>query len=281
MDLSYKPKRYEDFYVAYFNSAGNVIYPSDMEEVQIVRQLLKNSTSDSFAWTEDHKKCYKIHIKRKFLDGSPVQIVELSNVDEFIKQISKASVDDITHLNNRKLAMNLFSQYLEHAIKVNEDFALIMTDIDGFKDVNDTYGHTNGDAVLSEISRKLYCSTRQECFRAQDIVARIGGDEFFIVLKNVNKDIAYNRAEKIRKAVESHKVPLFGQEHPINYIDVGTLSIGLYHVAINEVLELYDKGYTIEEIRNTLLDRCDRELYKSKNSGKNKITIYDGETKML
>ena len=267
-------KKYDEFYVAYFDQRGNIIYPSDINEVKIIKEMIKNISENNIVYTDDGKRCYKLRIKRSQINGSKVQVVELSNITEYMHQISTASVDDITHLNTRKIARNYFIEYIEQAYKNGEDFAIAIADIDYFKEVNDTYGHTNGDIVLSEISRIMYCSTRQASYRPQDIVARIGGDEFVIILKNVTKDLAYKRVEQIRSDVENHQVTLFTESDVSTFLSAGTLSMGLYHITYEELTVFFEKGYSIDEIRRILIDRCDSALYESKNNGKNQTTIY-------
>ena len=272
---------YEDFYVAYLDSAGRVIYPTDIDEVKVIKKMMKNASKDGLYYTEDGRQCYKIRIKRKVYDGQKVQVVELSNVTEYMKRISDSSVDKVTHLNNRRLSSDLFIKYIEKAYSNGEGFTIMLGDIDGFKQVNDTYGHPAGDVVLSEISRILFCSVRQEYYREQDIISRMGGDEFEIVFKNIPRTLAEKRAEKIRKEVEEKEVPIFIEDTSTKHIGLGTLSIGLYHVTPEDLDTLYSKGYTTEEIMRTLEARCDKALYTSKSNGKNQVTTYTKEKEMV
>ena len=271
---------YEDFYVAFLDMAGNVIYPSDVEEAKTIRKLLKNKIGNGLVASEDGKRTYLFRFKRKEYEGKVVQVVELSNITKYIEQATNANVDEITHLNNRKIARNLFLEYIEKAHIKKEDFSIILGDLDDFKGINDTYGHINGDRALCETSRVLYCSTRQDYYREQDLVARIGGDEFFILLKNISEETAFARAERMRKDIEEYQIPLFNEEEEEVLTNVGTMSMGLYHVTSEEINDFYAQGYTTDEIRNVLLDRCDTALYESKNNGRNRVTIYSKE-KML
>ncbi len=268
---------YDDFYVAYFDASGNVIYPSDVEEVKIIRKLLKNVSTNNLIFVEDASLYYKIRVKRKFVDGKAVQIVELSNVTDLIKQLSNASVVEITHLNNRKVTRDLFMQYIEKVTTSGEDFSIVFADMDGFKEINDTYGHINGDLVLGEISRILYSYTRRDRKGNEDIVSRIGGDEFIIIFKNATLEFSYEQADKIREQIERSKVKLYDETEEFTYINLGTVSMGLYHVKNSEIMDFYNNGYTTDEIRMALLSRCNSALYESKNSGKNRVTVYENK----
>lgn len=265
---------YEDFYAVYFDMAGNPIYPTDLREISTVKSIIKKAEGKTIAFVNEGRTCYKINLKMKVLNGVNVQAIEITNITEYINEINKASIDTITHLNTRRMARNMFLEYIEYAYNNQEDFAVILADVDNFKEMNDTYGHTNGDIILSEMSRILYCSTRQEKYRDPDIVARLGGDEFILVLKNVSESFSTNRAEQIRSDVESKKIELYSEAEDKEIINLGTMSMGIYYVSFEDLKELFDKGYSIDEVRMTLIDRCDSALYKSKNNGRNKVTSY-------
>lgn len=271
--------KYDDFYVIYFDSEGKVIYPNDMEEISIITELLKNG-HDGMTYCEDESKSYAIRSKKKIIDGKEVEIVELSNVKYYINQIEKANVDETTQLNNRRIAKKQFVAYIEKAYNDGEDFTILMNDIDGFKKINDTYGHFNGDVLLSEVSKILYKNTRQNKNREQDIVARFGGDEFFILLKNITEETSVIRAEKIRNEIQNHSIYVYNEKGEKILAHSGTMSMGLYHVTSEELADYYSKGYSTEEIRRVLLERCDSALYESKEHGKNKVTIYNKERKL-
>ena len=120
-------------------------------------------------------------------------------------------------------------------------------DVDFFKRVNDTYGHQAGDNVLINLAQ-IFTKER----RVNDLVARIGGEEFVLVLPDVNQEDAFDLAEKLREAVE---------EKLIANVKI-TISIGLDVTQKNASVDL-----------NTLLNASDNALYESKNSGRNKTSI--------
>lgn len=128
---------------------------------------------------------------------------------------------------------------------------MILTDLDKFKQVNDTYGHDVGDLVLKNFSRIIKNSIRK-----YDVVARFGGEEFVILLSGVDIQSAYKKAEQLRRQIESTVVFTKKIDNHIRY----TASFGV--AAINEAGK-----YSLEE----LISKADMALYKAKNNGRNRV----------
>ena len=128
---------------------------------------------------------------------------------------------------------------------------MFIIDIDNFKTVNDTFGHTIGDTVLQKISSCLKSN-----FRSQDIIGRAGGDEFVVFLKNVSSDdLIYEKAELLRDALQNFSLSA-SETFPIS------ISIGI---------SLYPQnGCKYSELFTT----ADKALYSSKRNGKNRYTFY-------
>jgi diguanylate cyclase (GGDEF)-like protein len=179
--------------------------------------------------------------QRKIMNEYTKIIKELETTKEKLKIIS--NTDELSGIFNRRYLID----QLKHNIQdnPNSNISLIMFDIDNFKMINDIYGHSIGDEVIKKISLTLTDNTRIE-----DIVGRIGGEEFLIILNNFNYDETKSKAEYLRKLVSNLKWP-YGN------LKV-TISGGVYLRKNNE---------TIEEI----LKKVDVYLYKSKREGKNKI----------
>ena len=162
----------------------------------------------------------------------------------------QATHDNLTTLSNRlKLNEELDKEILrEHRYK--HGMSLLMLDIDDFKKVNDTYGHNVGDIVLKELANIL-----KNCTRETDLCARWGGEEFIVVLPETPQKAAAIVSENIRKEFENFK---FDQiDHNI------TVSIGLTEHDIQN------------DTKEDLIGKADIALYKAKNSGKNKVVIYE------
>ena len=140
------------------------------------------------------------------------------------------------------------------------NLALIMLDIDHFKKVNDTYGHPEGDFILVSVADTLKTTVRTSDLRyaerAADMVGRYGGEEFIVLLRNVEKDQARLVGEKIRTAISERTFA--GEKHE-------------HHITISLGLSIYQKGLSIED----WISRADSALYASKSSGRNRLTIHE------
>jgi diguanylate cyclase (GGDEF)-like protein/hemerythrin-like metal-binding protein len=162
-----------------------------------------------------------------------------------------ANHDRLTELPNRELFYDRLSQAVSQARRKNEGLALLFLDLDGFKSVNDTHGHEAGDVVLKVVAKRL-----QACIRNMDTVARMGGDEFSIILTSVQSTVNVETvAQKIiLNIAEAIKL------NPSTTCGVG-ISIG---IAIYP-----DNGTEID----VLMNAADCAMYESKAAGKNTSTI--------
>jgi diguanylate cyclase (GGDEF)-like protein len=162
-----------------------------------------------------------------------------------------ARLDDLTGLPNRKMFLELAGQSLGEAWRSESKCSVLFVDLDGFKPVNDTYGHAAGDALLIALATRL-----QETMPANSIVARLGGDEFAILLPNLGKnERSVLAAAKGILASLQEPYEISGRE-----ISVGA-SIG---VAIGP-----DSGKRAED----LTDAADQAMYEAKRSGRGAIRI--------
>lgn len=163
-----------------------------------------------------------------------------------------AMKDFLTGLNNVRQFDVLFNKISKSILKKKSDLSILVMDIDHFKKINDTYGHTVGDMVLKQMSKIFINSAR-----SKDVVSRNGGEEFSILLLNTNEQKALQIAECIRKKVEVHKFDI-GNEEKLNV----TISIGIatYSDDSQEIKSLYKNA--------------DEALYISKRTGRNKVSLY-------
>jgi two-component system, cell cycle response regulator len=163
----------------------------------------------------------------------------------------KATYDSLTGLFNRGVIMDLLSRELSRTRREDGCTAILLGDVDHFKNVNDTLGHVPGDEVLKEIARRLLASVR-----LYDFVGRYGGEEFLIVLNKCNLPSALQRAEQIRQAIESAPVQTARGPVPV------TMSLGILASTEWGVLP-------VEE----LLREADVALYKAKAAGRNCVKL--------
>ena len=160
-------------------------------------------------------------------------------------------IDPLTGIYNRRYASQHMLRVMERARDTDGVFAVMMIDLDKFKSINDRFGHDAGDAVLKEFSRRL-----QENIRGVDLVARFGGEEFFVAMPDVDQGAAAAAAERIRRAIEGAPVPLPGGGE----VEV-TVSIG---VAIAAAADTDPEA---------IIKRADCALYRSKEAGRNRVSF--------
>ncbi|WP_457748011.1 GGDEF domain-containing response regulator [Sulfurimonas sp.] len=182
--------------------------------------------------------------------------VRVNNSIEALENIQMvtnyANRDYLTGLYNRRYFFNTIGEYIEEVQESNERFAVAMVDIDNFKHINDTYGHDVGDKVIISLADILKSSTNPH-----DIVARFGGEEFCVVLKNINRFSAVDIYERIKHAVEEFSLAV-NKKEIINF----TVSIGA-------------TLYSDEEGLDETINQADMLLYKAKQAGKNQVVFQE------
>jgi two-component system cell cycle response regulator len=164
--------------------------------------------------------------------------------------IELALVDPLTGLNNRRFLETHLATMLDQAQRRRAPLALLIFDIDHFKSVNDTYGHDCGDEVLKGFADRL-----RGVIRGGDLLCRLGGEEFVIVMPNSSLEVATKVAERTRSAIQEEPFVIdnAGRTIPI------TVSIGV-------------AGRGADNDADSLYRRADRALYRSKSEGRNRVT---------
>ena len=161
-----------------------------------------------------------------------------------------ANTDTLTELANRRYSFIYAEKMLLQAIKAKQSFSVVIFDVDHFKRVNDNFGHAGGDIALKELT-----STANEYVRTHDILGRIGGEEFLLILPEASATQAYEIAERIRHAIEHKVMTIQGQSLQI------TASFG-----IAELTEQQDSF-------NQLFNSADMALYQAKDQGRNQVVM--------
>lgn len=165
----------------------------------------------------------------------------------------KANTDYLTGLYNRRYIENISNQWLENAYKTKESIVCIVFDIDGFKSINDNYGHLFGDEIIKQVGK--ICSG---IVRETDLIGRFGGDEFVIVLKDISLENGQKKAEKMLDSIRKLKIYKDNNHIPI------TMSIG-----VGDNFKCNLKEF------NELFNYADMRLYKAKKNGKNQVCASD------
>ncbi|MGC9309276.1 MAG: GGDEF domain-containing protein [Candidatus Nanoarchaeia archaeon] len=157
-----------------------------------------------------------------------------------------ATKDEKTGIYNHRFFDNLFSIEIEKAKRGKQELSIIIIDIDFFKKFNDTYGHLVGDRILKELAQQL-----QSGLRKYDLLARFGGEEFFILLPETSKEKARKVASRLRRDLHKNK-----QLKKYNV----TISLGV-------------TSYKERDSKKRMIKRADKALYKAKSAGRNRVEV--------
>ncbi len=173
--------------------------------------------------------------------------VRLSEIEELHTELRESAIrDPLTGLFNRRYLYELIQIEISRAAREGYAISFVMVDIDFFKDINDTYGHSAGDRLLQAIGAKL----RNFC-RLDDLVFRFGGDEFLLVLYKTTLDEAQKRTEQLLVEVEQVRIQF--EEHTLNV----TISAGIATYANNN------------QSIDVMIRQADQALYRAKATGRN------------
>jgi two-component system, cell cycle response regulator len=165
--------------------------------------------------------------------------------------IEMAVTDGLTGLHNRRYLDNHLKTLFERAINRRRPLSLMITDIDRFKPINDTYGHDAGDDILREFAARL-----RKNVRGIDLACRYGGEEFVVVMPDTEPALANIVAERVRAQIAEIPFAVRGLEEPLSV----TVSVGLAGIR-------HQGGDTVE----ALIKRADLALYEAKNGGRNRV----------
>ena len=173
---------------------------------------------------------HKVKERTQELERAKLELEKLANTDRLTQIPNRVKLDDV------------LEEAIEHAQHHEAPFAIILLDIDFFKEVNDEFGHQVGDLVLMNVAEIL-----QNTIREQDTVGRWGGEEFLVICPQTKLDGAIKLSEKLRQQLENYQFPIVQRK---------TSSFGV-------------TSYVDGDSLNTLLSRCDKALYQAKEKGRN------------
>ncbi|MDD5195718.1 MAG: GGDEF domain-containing protein [Candidatus Omnitrophica bacterium] len=172
--------------------------------------------------------------------------IERINLYEKLQEVSIH--DSLTGVYNRRYFTLHYLEEFERAKKFNLNMGFIMIDVDYFKNINDTYGHLVGDAVLREIARLM-----QENIREIDFLARFGGEEFVLILPETDKAGTIMVGERLCSVVSREKMRVFDETL------LTTISVGVASYPQNTIYS------------DVLIEMVDKALYKAKLAGRNRV----------
>lgn len=263
--MGYKPWKWAIGTGVYLSDIEKVIFEKrkkleDRNEKQIITIVI--SSFVIFVLFFFFSILFSNMIKKKFISyrnniEDKTKELELTNktleekVEERTKELKELSNrDPLTNLYNRRYLDDVSEELMLLAKRNCTNLSVLMIDIDMFKNVNDSYGHDVGDEVIKFLAKKLLSSLRES-----DIVSRIGGEEFAVILPDTSLANAKNKAEEIRKEVELINF-LLEDKTIINF----TISTG-----VSTLDSILDSSF------DNILKRSDEALYEAKHSGRNKV----------
>lgn len=174
----------------------------------------------------------------------------LKNATEHKRVQELAITDELTGLYNRRAFQNVLDRELRRSKRYKKPLSLIMLDIDGFKEINDKFGHRAGDGVLRSLALNL-----QKAIREIDFLARYGGDEFAVILPETEAKQAAVLAERLKKTIKNYTIDAGGSLCNI------TMSMGVADVSANMGSD------------DDLISRADKVLYMSKENGGDSVEV--------
>lgn len=210
----------------------------------------KTSVNDQLAAPMVQKK---LHNSDKIKAGNVIfRFLEKGSIEIITNQkiLEKAQRDALTGAYSKGALLEKGPEIIQRSKNLNEPLSVITFDIDFFKKINDNYGHPGGDYVLRELGKLM----QAKLVRSNDYFARFGGEEFVTLLQATNIKTAAEVAERIRQTVENHEFIFEGRKISV------TISIGVSQFLNSDTWE-------------TVYDRADKALYKSKQGGRNRVTI--------
>jgi len=221
-----------------------VMMLAEEEDIAIVIKGMELGVNDYFMYPVDKselKARVKTQLRRKrYQDDLRAELEE---------RVDLSTKDGLTGVFNRRYFDIHVRQIVEKSKETNKPVCIMMFDVDHFKQVNDTYGHPAGDAVL-----KTLASTLKSSVRITDLIARYGGEEFIVLLNNIDLQNCLPVAEKTRSLIEGTEFTIPAQ-------------VSVIHKSISIGVAEYHQGDTVEEF----ISKADKALYEAKETGRNKV----------
>ncbi|MEW5854469.1 MAG: diguanylate cyclase, partial [Myxococcota bacterium] len=221
-----------------------------MEAVRIVPFLEKNESVGVLVVAAQKKLAFPRDVDERLQVTADMAAMGVANARLYARMERMATTDGLTGLLNHRTFQERFSEVLKRASRYKRTVALILTDIDHFKNVNDTYGHPVGDEVIRRVASVLKTQ-----IRTTDIVARYGGEEFAVVMDETDANGCLQMAERIRQAVSK---------------EVVTTDMGPLKVTLSLGVAAYPTHGTE---KHHIIERADQALYVAKHNGRNRAVI--------
>jgi diguanylate cyclase (GGDEF)-like protein/PAS domain S-box-containing protein len=265
------------------NEWERLVHPDDLPDTMAA--VKKHLEGKSPAYISEHRLLCKDGSYKWILDrglvvsrdeqskplraiGTHTDITERKQMEEIIRQ--QALYDPLTKLPNRRLLVDRLGLAMSASKRSGSHGALLFLDLDNFKPLNDTHGHEAGDLLLIEAANRI-----RHCVRETDTVARMGGDEFVIVLAqlDIDRNISKQQAEMLAEKIRTELAKVYALELKN---EVGTGFVIEHHCTASIGVTLF-----IDErsVINDILRNADDAMYQAKNAGRNRVCFYDANKK--
>ncbi len=223
-------------------------FNSEIIQSSYIQDIISNNIIAWIVSVINYNQYVKQFINQKIINQNNQELKEkalqIERMNDKLRDIS--TKDFLTNIYNRRKLDEMIEQEYYRAIKKGTKFSIILIDLDFFKSVNDTYGHSIGDKILIETAKLL-----ESNIRSSDMVGRWGGEEFLIICPKTNIEQALCISEKLRKNIANYK---------FSVVHNRTSSFGV---------ATYENGDTI----SGLIGRADKGLYQAKENGRNRVEI--------
>jgi diguanylate cyclase (GGDEF)-like protein/PAS domain S-box-containing protein len=253
--------------------ADGTHYPaSECRIYAAYRNNVEDHCADEVFW---HKSGYAIQVEYWsqpiVVDGVVIgaiatffDITERKKMEQQIRHL--ALHDVLTNLPNRRLLIERISQAQLSSKRSLRYGALMFIDLDNFKPLNDAHGHEAGDKLLIEVANRL-----QKCVREMDTVARIGGDEFVVMLAELDTDesVSKQQAEKVSEKIRS----ILSEPYLINITNNEGVNVTVEHYCTASIGVVLFKGMTPS--KEEIIKLADDGMYQAKSAGRNKVIFYE------
>jgi diguanylate cyclase len=224
---------------------------NDASNIDQVKKIVSELVTDTRRMIdENHKLEEKLH-------DSAHELQQMRNDVHHLKQETMS--DTLTGVPNRRAFDNELKIRAAESIDKNRPLCLVMIDIDHFKSFNDTYGHPVGDQVLRLVARTL-----EEGLRSTEMLSRYGGEEFAVIVPNIKLRDCEKVAQRLRERIAAKDIVNQSKNEKLGRL---TISLGIAQLQAGEAISEF-------------IDRADRALYKSKEAGRNRVTMIDYDPKL-
>ncbi|MFZ9642122.1 MAG: EAL domain-containing protein [Candidatus Methylopumilus sp.] len=258
----YPAKYFEGLHIVPFSDALNLDLADLLREIEWMDKYKTNPPSHDIVITKQNQSALPVEMRLEFIENSEKSeshlLAVLSSLTERKKLENElhqlAFFDKLTGLPNRRMFLDHLNQIIRFSHYNNQSFALFFMDLDNFKYINDSLGHEVGDELLVKIAGRL-----KAIFRATDMVTRLGGDEFTVIIENTKENDRFDvtqLAQKLLDQLASLPIEIGGRNLTIN------TSIG--------IAKFPENGLDSD----TLLRHADTAMYAAKKSGKNRYALF-------